>query len=224
MVSGDHIATAKSVAKEVGILEDEMVQNPLAVMTGADFREKIGNKIKLEVDSEGNNVLAEMAEEDKETFREITENLRVLARATADDKYKLTAGLKYILEENVSVTGEGLPDREALKLSDVGMTMADGDVAAKEVSSIILTENDFEACLKAVMWGRNIFLNISRFIQFQVTVNISVLVTIFAGTIFFAHSPLNAVQLLWINLIMDTFAALSLSTEPPLKQVMTGAP
>ena len=104
------------------------------------------------------------------------------------------------------------------------MTMNSGATAAKEVSSIVLTENDFEASLRAVMWGRNIFHNISRFIQFQVTVNISVLVTIFTGIIVFSNSPLNAVQLLWINLIMDTFAALSLSTEPPLKQVIKGKP
>jgi magnesium-transporting ATPase (P-type) len=104
------------------------------------------------------------------------------------------------------------------------MAMNSGSAAAKEVSSIILTQNDFEASLRAVMWGRNIFHNISRFIQFQVTVNISALVTIFVGTIVFSNCPLNAVQLLWINLIMDTFAALALSTEPPLKQVIKGKP
>jgi magnesium-transporting ATPase (P-type) len=124
----------------------------------------------------------------------------------------------------VAVTGDGINDVEALEISDVGMTMNSGATAAKEVSSIILTENDFEASLRAVMWGRNIFHNISRFIQFQVTVNISALVTIFVGIIVFSNSPLNAVQLLWINLIMDTFAALSLSTEPPLKQVIKGKP
>ena len=152
--------------------------------------------------------------------------LRVLARATAEDKLKLVAGLKahWGLNKNVAVTGDGINDVEALIHSDVGMTMNSGAVAAKDVSSIILTENDFEASLRAVMWGRNIFHNISRFIQFQVTVNISVLVTIFVGIILFANSPLNAVQLLWINLIMDTFAALSLSTEPPLKQVIKGKP
>jgi magnesium-transporting ATPase (P-type) len=149
--------------------------------------------------------------------------LRVIARATAADKHLLVQGLKY-LNKNVAVTGDGLNDVSALNLSDVGMAMNSGSAAAKEVSSIILTQNDFEASLRAVMWGRNIFHNISRFIQFQVTVNISALVTIFVGTIVFSNCPLNAVQLLWINLIMDTFAALALSTEPPLKQVIKGKP
>jgi len=151
----------------------------------------------------------------------------VLSRASAVHKFKLVAGLKKFnykaqdpeerrIGRKVAVTGDGINDVPALKLSDVGMSMNDGSVAAKEVSSIILTENDFEATLKAVMWGRNIFQNISRFLQFQVTVNVSVLVVIFVGTITFGQPPLNAVQLLWLNLIMDTFAALSLSTEPPL--------
>ena len=92
--------------------------------------------------------------------------LRVLARATAEDKLKLVAGLKahWGLNKNVAVTGDGINDVEALIHSDVGMTMNSGAVAAKDVSSIILTENDFEASLRAVMWGRNIFHNISRFI------------------------------------------------------------
>jgi Ca2+ transporting ATPase len=190
-------------------------------MTGEAFKREIGDLIEAEVDD---NDITTYVCKDKEHFIEIVDQLRVLARATAEDKLKLVAGLKAICNKNVAVTGDGINDVDALMLSDVGMTMNSGAVAAKDVSSIILTENDFEASLRAVMWGRNIFHNISRFIQFQVTVNISVLVTIFVGIILFANSPLNAVQLLWINLIMDTFAALSLSTEPPLKQVIKGKP
>jgi len=104
------------------------------------------------------------------------------------------------------------------------MSMGTGVSAAKENSDIILTANDFEASLRAVMWGRNIFHNITRFLQFQITVNISVLVTVFLGILIFNEQPLTSVQLLWINLIMDTFAALALSSEPPLKNVIQGAP
>jgi P-type E1-E2 ATPase len=104
--------------------------------------------------------------EDTEMFKDIASNLRVLARATASDKHMLVAGLKSVLNRMVAVTGDGLNDVEALNLSDVGMSMNSGAAAAKEVSSIVLTENDFEASLRAVMWGRNIFHNISRFIQF----------------------------------------------------------
>mmetsp|Transcript_34802 Transcript_34802/g.53448 ORF Transcript_34802/g.53448 Transcript_34802/m.53448 type:complete len:323 (-) Transcript_34802:68-1036(-) len=102
--------------------------------------------------------------------------------------------------------------------------MGNGCSAAKESADLILTDNDFEASLRAVMWGRNIFHNVSRFLQFQITVNISALLVIFFGYMIFSESPLSAVQLLWINLIMDTFAALALSSEPPLPKVIQGSP
>jgi P-type E1-E2 ATPase len=158
------------------------------------------------------------------TFKKIATNLKVLARATAADKLLLVAGLQSVYGRKVAVTGDGINDVAALTLSDVGISMGSGSSAAKEVSSLVLTGDDFEASLRAVMWGRNIYHNISRFIQFQVTVNISALFTIFIGIILFQEQPLTSVQLLWINLIMDTFAALALATEPPLKQVIKGKP
>lgn len=229
LVSGDHKETAKSVAQKAGILLPEEAGATYAVMSGEEFRKMVANDIKVihpdkEEGQEAPPPTYELSEQATEKFKEIADNLRVLSRATASDKHKLVAGLKAVYGRNVAVTGDGINDVEALKLANVGMVMNSGVTAAKEESSIILTENDFEATLRAVMWGRNIFHNISRFLQFQVTVNVSVLVVIFVGTIVFAHSPLNAVQLLWINLIMDTFAALSLSTEPPLKQVIKGKP
>lgn len=110
----------------------------------------------------------------------------------------------------------------ALKAADVGITFGSGCSAAKESADIILTDNDFGASLHAIMWGRNIYLNISRFLQCQVTVNISCLATVAWGSVIFGQSPLTSVQLLWINLIMDVFAALALSTEPPLQNVIKG--
>jgi len=133
----------------------------------------------------------------------------------------LIVGLKR-LGHQISVTGDGINDVEALKHADVGLAMGSGCSAVKEVADMILTENDFEANIRAVMWGRNIFNNITRFLQFQITVNISVVVTVFIGVILFGQSPLTAVQLLWVNLIMDTFAALALSTEPPNEEVLKG--
>jgi len=100
--------------------------------------------------------------------------------------------------------------------------MGSGCSAAKEAASLVLTDDDFEAGLRAVMWGRNIYANVSRFLQFQVTVNISVIATVFFGIIILGTSPLSAVQLLWINLIMDTFAAIALATEPPIRSVIEG--
>jgi len=126
--------------------------------------------------------------------------------------------------KSVVVTGDGINDVEAIQNATVGLAMGGGCSAAKEVSDMILTDNDFEATLRAVMWGRNIYQNIGRFLQFQVTVNISAILTVIFGSIWLVESPLSAVQLLWINLIMDTFAAFALSTEPPLPSVIQGPP
>jgi magnesium-transporting ATPase (P-type) len=100
--------------------------------------------------------------------------------------------------------------------------MGSGCAAAKEASSLVLLDDDIQASLKSLMWGRNIFQNVARFLQFQITVNISICYTVFIGCIFFAETPISPVGLLWINLIMDTFAALALATEPPLKNVIKG--
>ena len=102
--------------------------------------------------------------------------------------------------------------------------MGSGCAAAKEASSLVLLDDDIQASLKSLMWGRNIFHNVARFLQFQITVNISVCYTVFIGYIFFSETPISPVALLWINLIMDTFAALALATEPPLKNVISSNP
>lgn len=133
----------------------------------------------------------------------------------------MVTGLQQI-GRKVAATGDGINDIDAIKKADVGISMGSGVAAAKEVSDLILTGDDFEASLRAVMWGRNIYNNITRFLQFQVTVNISILVILFIGNIVFNMPPITSVQLLWINLIMDIFAALALSTEPPLKSVING--
>merc|ERR1719218_459766 len=135
----------------------------------------------------------------------------------------MTIGLKNS-GRTVAVTGDGINDIDALEHADVGLAMGSGCSAAKHASSLILTNDDFESAIRAVMWGRNIYHNVGRFLQFQLTVNVSVLLLVIAGILFFGESPLNAVQLLWVNLIMDTFAAIALATEPPLPSVIKGAP
>ena len=156
-------------------------------------------------------------------FMEIANTLKVLVRATPDDKHLLVTGLQ-AMGKCVAVGGSSISDVDSLKGAHVGLAMGSGCSAAKEASDIVLITNDFEATLRSVMWGRNIYHNVSRFLQFQVTVNISALATVFLGGLIFSESPLSAVQLLWINLIMDTFAAIALSTEPPLAQVLQGQP
>lgn len=147
----------------------------------------------------------------------------MLTRANSDDKLLMTIGLKNS-GRTVAVTGDGINDIDALEHSDVGLAMGSGCSAAKNASALILTDDDFESAIRAVMWGRNIYHNVGRFLQFQLTVNVSALLSVIAGIIFFGESPLNAVQLLWINLIMDTFAAIALSTEPPMEKILKTVP
>jgi len=149
--------------------------------------------------------------------------LKVLARAKPIHKYMIVEGLKQ-MGSNVVVTGEGINDVNAILAADVGLAMGSGCSAVKETSDVILTNDDFEATIKSIMWGRNIYNNIARFLQFQVTVNLSALMTICIGSIILAESPFSAVQLLWINLIMDTFAAFALATEPPTMNVLQDKP
>ena len=215
LVSGDHLETARTVATKAGILTPADFGRAYSVCSAEDFRAAVGG---LEQGADGEPTVKNM-----DAFREVANNLRVLARATAADKHLLVVGLR-AMGKSVAVTGDGINDVEALLRADVGLAMGSGCSAAKEAADIVLTDDDFEASLRAVMWGRNVFHNVSRFLQFQVTVNLSVLLTVFAGIIIFGESPLSAVQLLWINLIMDTFAALALSTEPPLPSVIQGAP
>jgi len=149
--------------------------------------------------------------------------LKVLARATPVHKKMMTLGLRE-MGRNVVVTGDGINDVEAILAANVGLAMGTGCSAVKETSDVILINDDFEATLKSVMWGRNIYNNIARFLQFQVTVNISALFTVCIGSMILAESPLSAVQLLWINLIMDTFAAFALATESPSQNVLHDKP
>lgn len=188
-------------------------------MDAEDFRQAVEGLTERQEDDD----TVRLSLSNQENFKMIIPELKVLARANAHDKLLMVIGLKD-LGQVVAATGDGINDIEALKNADVGLAMGSGCAAAKLASDLILTENDFESSIRAIMWGRNIYHNVTRFLQFQITVNVSAMLVMVVGLIFFSESPLNAVQLLWINLIMDTFAAIALSTEPPLEKILKCPP
>jgi len=203
MVTGDHLETAKHIAKECGILTSK----DHVCMTGARFRQ--------------------LSEEDK---RKELPRLRVLARSKPADKEALVTWYKEVNEPHdiVAVTGDGANDALALKKADVGLSMGiQGTDVAKEASDIIIMDDNFASIEKTVMWGRSVYDNIRKFVQFQLTVNVTALtlslICSFLGE-YGLQNPLNAVQLLWVNLIMDTMAALALATETPTRKLLDRHP
>jgi Ca2+ transporting ATPase len=155
--------------------------------------------------------------------------LRVLARSSPQDKYTLVKGIidSRITEnrEVVAVTGDGTNDGPALKKADVGFAMGiAGTDVAKEASDIILTDDNFTSIVKAVMWGRNVYDSIAKFLQFQLTVNVVAVIVAFLGACAIKDSPLKAIQMLWVNLIMDTLASLALATELPSMELLNRKP
>jgi Ca2+ transporting ATPase len=188
-------------------------------MSGEEFRKTVGG-MRKSLDSEGN---YKMEIQNKKEFQQIANRLRVLGRSIPYDKHLLVVGLRE-LGKTVAVTGEGINDVDALRAADVGFAMGSGVSIAKDAADMILTNDNFEATMNAVMWGRNIYSNVKKFIQFQVTVNLAALAIVFLSAVFRGESVLNSVQLLWINLIMDTFAALALATERPHPSIIKTPP
>ncbi|KAF7728364.1 hypothetical protein EC973_006172 [Apophysomyces ossiformis] len=198
MVTGDNLVTAKSIAKQCGIYTTGGI-----VMEGPTFR----NLPTSEIDA-------------------ILPRLQVLARSSPEDKRILVSRLRE-LGDIVAVTGDGTNDGPALKMADVGFSMGiAGTEVAKEASSIILMDDNFSSIVKAIMWGRCVNDSVKKFLQFQLTVNITAVVLTFISAVASENqkSVLTAVQLLWVNLIMDTFAALALATDPPTEELLQRAP
>lgn len=191
-------------------------------MEGKQFREICGGLKKLEDPSDRNLLKEEIG--NKAVFRQVEKKLRVLARSTPEDKYMLVTGLKE-LNSVVAVTGDGTNDAPALKKADVGFAMGiAGTEVAKEASDIILLDDNFNSIVTAVKWGRNIYTNVRKFLQFQLTVNVVAMFIVFSGGVILGEAPLTSVQMLWVNLIMDTFAALALATEPPAANLLEQQP
>jgi P-type E1-E2 ATPase len=149
--------------------------------------------------------------------------LKVLGRANPLDKHILATGLRS-LGKVVAVTGEGINDVDALRTADVGFAMGSGVSVAKDVADMVLTKDDFESTMMAVMWGRNIYANTRKFLQFQLTANFTALIVVFIGAVTKGTATFGVVQLLWLNLIMDTFAAVALGSEKPHPSIIKSPP
>lgn len=199
VVTGDCGETALEIARQIGLWQDSEV-NPYAHMTGKAFR-KLSD----------------------EAAKEVVKSLKVLSRAIPLDKLRLVQ----LLQENgevVGVTGDGTNDAAALKQARVGLAMGSGTAIAKEASDIILLDDSFKSIVNAIIWGRSLYKNIQRFILFQLTINVAALGIAFLGPFIGVELPLTVTQMLWVNLIMDTFAALALATEPPHEDVIKESP
>jgi calcium-translocating P-type ATPase len=222
MVTGDNVNTAISIAKECGILTPDPIigNDSFIVMEGKRFREICG-EMATETDKDGKNITRL---KDIKPFETIAKDLRVLARSTPEDKYMLVTGLKQ-LGHVVAVTGDGTNDAPALKKADIGFAMGiAGTEVAKEAAGIIIMDDNFNSIVTAVKWGRNIFDCIKKFLQFQLTVNVVAMFMVFLGGVLLSESPFTPIQMLWVNLIMDTFASLALATEPPNDSLLERKP
>lgn len=198
IVTGDTPATAGEIGRQIGLWGEKHESN--AIITGPEFE----------------------ALSDKEVLERV-ESLKIIARARPLDKKRLVEALQN-RGHVVAVTGDGTNDAPALKTAHVGLSMGDGTSVAKEASDITITDNSFSSIGRAVMWGRSLYQNIQRFILFQMTVNVTACLVVLAGAFMGTDSPLTVTQMLWVNLIMDTFAAMAMASLPPAEHVMHEKP
>ncbi len=198
VVTGDTIVTAREICRQIGLCNAENTNNQF--LSGKEF--------------------AKLSDEDAS---KIVGNIRVLYRARPTDKLKLVRLLQE-KDEVVAVTGDGTNDAPALNKANVGLAMGSGTSVARDASDIILLDDSFNSIVSAVRWGRSLYSNIQRFLYFQLVINLLALAIVLLGPLVGVSLPLTVTQMLWVNLIMDTLAALALATEPPHKEVMKQQP
>lgn len=198
IVTGDTPGTAKEIGRQIGLWTKK--DSDEAIITGADFA-------KLS---------------DEELDKKVLD-LKIIARARPMDKKRLVESLQRN-DQVVAVTGDGTNDAPALKAAHVGLSMGDGTSVAKEASDITIIDNSFSSICRAVMWGRSLYQNIQRFLLFQLTVNVAACFIVLVGAFMGTESPLTVTQMLWVNLIMDTFGAMALASLPPSQSVMKDKP
>ena len=199
IVTGDTPGTAKEIARQIGLWKDAE-DTECNIITGPEF--------------------AALSDEE---LQERILDLKIISRARPMDKKRLVETLQK-KNQVVAVTGDGTNDAPALRAAHVGLSMGDGTSVAKEASDITIIDNSFSSIGKAVMWGRSLYQNIQRFLLFQLTVNVTAYFLVLCGAFMGTESPLTVTQMLWINLIMDTFAAMALASLPPSESVMKDKP
>lgn len=198
IVTGDTPGTAREIGRQIGIWKPDFTDRN--IITGPDFE----------------------ALSDEEAFKRVLD-LKIMCRARPMDKQRLVQ----LLQKNnqvVAVTGDGTNDAPALKAAQVGLSMGDGTSVAKEASDITILDNSFASITRAVMWGRSLYKNIQKFLLFQLTINVAACLIVLLGSLLGTESPLTITQMLWVNLIMDTFAAGALASLPPNERVMKDKP
>lgn len=199
IVTGDTLGTAKEIGRQIGLWNDR-VDKDKNVLTGNEF-----------------------ASLSDKQLQERVLDLKIIARARPMDKKRLVEALQ-AKNQVVAVTGDGTNDAPALHAAHVGLSMGDGTSVAKEASDITIIDNSFSSIGRAVMWGRSLYQNIQRFLLFQLTVNVAACFIVLIGAFMGTESPLTVTQMLWVNLIMDTFGAMALSSLPPTEKVMRDKP
>lgn len=199
IITGDTAGTAKEIGRQIGLWND-----------AADNSRNIATGPEIEAMSD-------------EELDSVVMDLKIIARSRPHDKKRVVEALQRC-NQVVAVTGDGTNDAPALKAAHVGLSMGDGTSVAKEASDITIIDNSFASIGNAVMWGRSLYRNIQRFLLFQLTVNVAACLVVLAGAFMDTDAPLTVTQMLWVNLIMDTFAAMALSSLPPNKSLMRQKP
>ena len=192
IVTGDTPGTAKEIGRQIGLWNENDTEKN--IITGPEF-----------------------AALNDEELDNIVLDLKIIARARPMDKKRLVEALQR-KNQVVSVTGDGTNDAPALNAAHVGLSMGDGTSVAKEASDITIIDNSFSSIGRAVMWGRSLYQNIQRFLLFQLTVNVAACFIVLCGAFMGTESPLTVTQMLWVNLIMDTFGAMALASLPPTRK------
>lgn len=198
IVTGDTSGTAKEIGRQIGLWNE--TDTDKNILTGSEF--------------------ASMSDDE---LKDMVVDIKILSRARPNDKERLVKLLKQ-RGQVVAATGDGTNDAPALNAADVGLSMGDGTAVAKEASDMTIQDNSFSTIANAVMWGRSLYKNIQRFLLFQLTVNVTACFLVLVGAFMGTESPLTVTQMLWINLIMDTFAAIALASLPPSRRVMEDKP